>query len=719
MAGVGLVLCAPVCGASAGEEEPETMTPARTNGLTVGEGGVLLKDGKPYRGVGINYFSAFNRRLADHDDTSYREGFAELAERDIPFVRFAACGFWPVNWQLYFEDKEAYFRILDDVVRAAEENGLGLIPSLFWWYACVPDLVEEPMGQWGNPDSRTIAFMRRYTEEVVTRYLDSPAIWAWEFGNEYSLTADLPNAADHRPWVRTDLGTAETRSHADDMTHDMVITACREFGEVVRRIDKTRPITTGHSLPRPAAHHMRTELSWTRDTHHEFTANLLAVTPDPHDLVAVHIYPSDHLKRFGEERVSYQETVLLCMKAARGAHKALFVGEFGAPDREEDGGPDRARRENLAMINAIDLCAAPLAALWNFDLPHQEDFINVTTTNKRSYLLDALRNASRRIALYASGDHKADIGKGGLLGRLLDNEANADRAGSGFNPLYHALFPGQNLYDGGLVGLNFEHIFNGTVADRDITMFTPRKDPCTVVRHSETSASLRWPAEGSAWGMACEMKYTLVGENAVDLEFAATPTTAKFPLGYAAMMWASYMNHTRDRTIHFYGKSDQEGWVSFGDDTDDGFETGTVSYYGVADLPYEESAETLNVIEHPKKKFLLPFFYGLVDGDGDPATTDDTMVYIMMFDQVAPIRFALWNFNRDATGKPDPTRPAWDWQYVIRGPELGKTYGYKARVVYKPFVSPEDVRREYETWAGNPNRVQHKREQDQVGQSSV
>ena len=235
-------------------------------GLTVDAEGRLLKDGTPYRGIGINYFSAFSRTLEDAGDESYREGLAELAGRGIPFIRFMACGFWPKGWKLYREDKDAYFRIMDQFVQAAEEYGIGLIPSLFWYNATVPDLVGEPRGAWGDPDSKTIAFMRQYTSEVVARYLDSPAIWAWELGNEYSLSADLPNAAEHRPWICPHWGTPETRSAADDMTHAMVVTACVEFAKAVRQCDKTRAITTGHSMPRPAAHHMHTELSWTRDT---------------------------------------------------------------------------------------------------------------------------------------------------------------------------------------------------------------------------------------------------------------------------------------------------------------------------------------------------------------------------------------------------------------------------------------------------------------------
>ena len=41
-------------------------------GLTVREG-QLWRQGKPYRGVGANYFSLFSRVLKDPTDTSYDE----------------------------------------------------------------------------------------------------------------------------------------------------------------------------------------------------------------------------------------------------------------------------------------------------------------------------------------------------------------------------------------------------------------------------------------------------------------------------------------------------------------------------------------------------------------------------------------------------------------------------------------------------------------------
>lgn len=669
--------------------------------LTIGEDGTLLKEGKPYRAFGVNYYSAFLRHLRDPAVTSFQEGFRELGKLHIPFARFAACGFTPKDMTLYAENKEEYFRRLDAVVASAQENGVGLVPSLFWNSTCVPDIVGEPRNQWGNPQSRTIAFMRQYTREVVARYKDSPAIWIWEFGNEYDLAADLPNAADHRPGVDPAAGTPAARSVEDDLRFDMVATALREFAVCVREIDPRRPISTGNSLPRASSYHQRTELKWQTDTREQFAEQLVVFNPDPCNTLSVHLYPEDRQKRFGQTTTSYDEILALSMEASRKSGKPLFVGEWGARDEQEGPKRDAARRDNLGLITALDRNKVPLAALWVYDHPAQEAFANVTAANERKYLLKAIELANYRVGVNADGCRCIDVAGGNWVGSLTDSIYNKSRSGNGFNPLQNTRFRGENLYRDDATGLYFEHIFNGTGKDEAISMFSPNHDPHSVVRIDASTAVMKHPASGSSWGIESEMRYTLNGD-AVDMEFHATPTRDQFPLGYCAFMWASYMNHTRDRRIYFQGwDGDREGWIAFGEDTDatpEGFETGTISLKTMPDLPYEQGAKTLNVIENPTKKFALPFYYGLVDGDGDYTTTDDTMAYVMMFDRCQSIRFALWNFIKNSSGKPDTHSPAWDWQFVIHKPEAGKTYGYRARMLYTPFTSRDDIEAEYGRW---------------------
>ena len=91
-------------------------------------------------------------------------------------------------------------------------------------------------------------------------------------------------------------------------------------------------------------------------------------------------------------------------------------------------------------------------------------------------------------------------------------------------------------------------------------------------------------------------------------------------------------------------------------------------------------------------------YYGIVDDDHDLNTTDDRLLYRVLFDQTEPILFAMWNFIKNEAGDPDPHSPAWDWQYVIRDPEVGKRYSYRAPLVVKPFKGTEQIWKEYRAW---------------------
>lgn len=348
--------------------------------LIAGVDGQVLLDDKPFRGVGVNYFDCFLRTLRDGGDTSYEAGFALLAQKRVPFVRFCATGFWPVEMRLYQTDRAEYFRRLDGLIRTAEKQGIGVIPSLFWQHACVPDLVGEPVGEWANPRSKTRAWMRDYVREVVTRYRESPAIWAWEFGNEYSLQASLPNAKDHRPPVHPKLGTAASRSERDELSFAMVRQMFAAFATEVRLHDPRRLIFTGDSLPRPSAWHQEHENSWKEDSSEQFQEILGLANPDPVSGIEVHVYEPN------TQRLRDAVTV------SQRLGKPLLVGEFGVA------GDAPAEREKLRRtLELIEELPVPLAALWVFDFPQQAEF-NVDGQNQRAWQLDLISAANDRLS---------------------------------------------------------------------------------------------------------------------------------------------------------------------------------------------------------------------------------------------------------------------------------------------------------------------------------
>ena len=87
--------------------------------------------------------------------------------------------------------------------------------------------------------------------------------------------------------------------------------------------------------------------------------------------------------------------------------------------------------------------------------------------------------------------HSLQISNRYFKGILHDNISNKKRQGSGFTPLTHYLYPGQNIFRNDAVGLNFEHIMNGTAIHADISMFTPRKDSCRIEQKNDSSAQRR------------------------------------------------------------------------------------------------------------------------------------------------------------------------------------------------------------------------------------
>ena len=378
-----MVACAALC-VNGGEAVSR-----RLPGLTVHEGRLLL-EGRPYSGIGANYFSLFYRTPKDPWDKSYEDGLRQLSEAQIPFVRFMACGFWPVDWDLYLRDRVTYFERLDRVGESAERAGIGLIPSLFWYMPTVPDIVGEPIDQLGNPNSKTVAFIRQYTREVVLRYRNSPAIWGWEFGNEYNLHADLPNASEHRPRIVPPLKTALKRTERDELSSQAMLTALVEFATTVRKYDKHRIVITGNSIPRPSAYHNTEERSWKKDSREQFEEILLRDNPDPFGVICVHVY-----RNSGQANTeSITELVRTVRNVSASAKKPLFIGEFGAPTTL---GKDEERSQFLELVKAIEANNVPLSAFWVFDHAGQDKVWNVTFDNTRSYMLKLVSDANQRM----------------------------------------------------------------------------------------------------------------------------------------------------------------------------------------------------------------------------------------------------------------------------------------------------------------------------------
>ena len=365
-------------------------------GLSTARDGTLLRNGVPYRGVGVNYPDAFLRPLRHPEDQSYRDDFRALAANHIPFARITACGFWPSDYKSYLQDKENYFKVLDGVVQAAEESNVGLIANLFWASSTVPDLVGEPRDQWGNSQSKTRQFMRTYIREVVSRYVNSPAIWGWEFSNECNLSLDNPDAWRNQRSINPRLGMTRSRGPDDTVTTEIFTSALSDFARTVREIDDHRMLLTGNSVPRFSAYHMQTERRNGADNAEQFATMLLRQNPGPFNPICIHTAPMSPMPRFAKRPVSYNELIQTCARAARSASKSLYIEEFVTCAPKMECSIATRRGYVNEVLGAMQANNVSLASVWVYGRKMIHDPSSLSFDDETASVLQMIGDFNRK-----------------------------------------------------------------------------------------------------------------------------------------------------------------------------------------------------------------------------------------------------------------------------------------------------------------------------------
>jgi hypothetical protein len=169
------------------------------------------------------------------------------------------------------------------------------------------------------------------------------------------------------------------------------------------------------------------------------------------------------------------------------------------------------------------------------------------------------------------------------------------------------------------------------------------------------------------------LTYTVTPPHYVDMDFRCTPHDASLfgQRGYAVLFFANYMHDVEDLALHFRGQTGpdaEESWIAA--DVPPGHpdwnQGGTYRSLDAADLTYDADHNfRLNSWSYDWPRFTQPFYYG---------RATHGMTLMLMFDRlhsdVDEIRFSLFKFKT----KRHP-RPAWDFQYVIKGIETGRSTG--------------------------------------------
>ena len=266
--------------------------------------------GHKYRDIGMNCYDLFNCALKFTDDglrIDLSDSFAtlELLKKEgIGLIRFN-CGIY-YSAELgasYMTDRDAYIDALRQIAARAQELEIGLIPCLMWHYAAVPEYFGEPFRSWGRPGSKTAEFLKAYTTDIVTSLREYKSIFAWEFGNEFNLHADLPQYAQRHtqadpPDWRDVFGTEDPdwRIRGKDILY-----AYRTFTRIVRRLDPDRRmLLSGNAILRETQYNQYTRDRMTIDDTKQYRKISRILNPGPIETVSEHVY--QHGRQFADRR---------------------------------------------------------------------------------------------------------------------------------------------------------------------------------------------------------------------------------------------------------------------------------------------------------------------------------------------------------------------------------------------------------------------------------
>ena len=380
-------------------------------GLHVEEGGEIRLAGEKFCGFGVNYFGAFAHYwYGDYDDQPFVEAFRKLREYGVDFIRMPFGGYWSDYYESFERDPEEVLRYLDRIVEEAEAQKIGIIVSLFWHDTALPLHLGEHRSAMGDPDSETVRYAKDYASVIVSRYASSPAVWAWEIGNEYNLDADL---CDTSGWSWLSGYPGDEPTGLDYFSSEEMLVFYREVSSAIRTYDGWRMIETGNGEMRSfakasaaaskrmnkSAHSW--QVDWTKNSRRDFDEMNAVMTPDPIDCLSFHLQQGtgDGSGRYVEtmdpwgKSVSQREYFTAYKEAADAMGKGCVFGEMGdfldmndAPDLEE---------HFRALIADIRASGIQIALTWQF-----QDFTDAGNDGMKLTVIGEANRELKEAGLY-------------------------------------------------------------------------------------------------------------------------------------------------------------------------------------------------------------------------------------------------------------------------------------------------------------------------------
>lgn len=365
--------------------------------------------------IGLNKFELFLQYLGRASGGDATAGYTRITQAmarkslddsqdvGVSYVRVSMVGYAPSehaqqgDMELWRRDPAAFWAAMDTMMDDLDARGIRLVPVFLWNPMQFPAMTGENVAQMvTEPNSKAWQLLARYVSDFVGRYRMRSTVLFYELTNEFNLWADL----DHVGRCRKKTAPVRYCAVMGNFTTDQMIAFSARFADMLRTLDPGRTVSSGYSIPRAAAGHLRARpewspagADWTRDSKQLFARQLL----DLHkhlDIVSVHLYDSLDNLRFGLPDAASLLDVIKDISDVAG--KPLFVGEFGDAKATADPAHSHAGKTLRKIVER----RVPYSAVWAWQYyqtsPYETHNSEATVSSLEPGAGDSMISAIRR-----------------------------------------------------------------------------------------------------------------------------------------------------------------------------------------------------------------------------------------------------------------------------------------------------------------------------------
>ncbi len=377
-------------------------TPApneRAKLFLIARGTDLYRGKLPFHNVGVSapdLFAAFLHGKAD----AARSALRAMRATGARFVRCAGTATRAEDFALFQTDRARWFAAFDQMLAAADDTGIALVPSLLYRLETLPEAASKSKATTGGgqnaqmakdlptatrsaqiaayftPGSAANTLALDYVSALAARYCNDPRILFWEIGDGYNRAVDAPELAGQ---------PSSSSSQPASPTSAQLRAFLIEMATRIKSLDKRHLVASGCDNPDPTAWHrspLRTfpasapitattpdatlPAAILPDTFLEYSAMLDYVNPAPLDLITIQqrpFGPDNPTPYWLTEDTSPPQALAFpwARRAAEVLKRPLFVAAFGEPVARN--GQELPAAWTVDFLRRMQSGTAPLAAL--------------------------------------------------------------------------------------------------------------------------------------------------------------------------------------------------------------------------------------------------------------------------------------------------------------------------------------------------------------------